>query len=66
MASSKCPKCENTQFESVRVKMSNNRSEFIFVQCNKCGCVVGAFDTDSLINTGNAILRALPPAKYLG
>lgn len=59
MAQSKCPKCDNTTFESKRVKMVDGKNEFLFIQCAKCGCVVGISDTTSLKNVGNAILQEL-------
>jgi hypothetical protein len=65
MAVSKCMKCDNTTFESVACKMSNQKVEFTFVQCAKCGGVVGVIDTASLKLVGNAILGQLqsPPLR---
>lgn len=64
MATSKCPKCDNATFESKSVKMVDGKNEFLFIQCNKCGCVIGVSDTTSLKNVGNAILRALPQPPF--
>jgi len=44
MASSLCPKCENHTFEMVEVEPGNWRFKIMFVQCTKCGTVVGTMD----------------------
>lgn len=63
MAQSKCPKCDNTTFESKNVKMVGGTVDYVFIQCYKCGCVVGVIDTASIVTIGNSILRQLPPAR---
>ncbi|MBN2487032.1 MAG: hypothetical protein JXB34_13740 [Bacteroidales bacterium] len=41
---SKCPKCENSEFEVVNEKPANSNYELIFVRCNKCFTIVGVID----------------------
>lgn len=38
---SKCPKCENTSFETVIREPKNSNYKLLFTQCSACGCVVG-------------------------
>lgn len=42
--SSKCPKCENSNFEVVNELPVNSNYELIFVRCASCHTVVGAVD----------------------
>jgi NAD-dependent SIR2 family protein deacetylase len=44
VAVSKCVKCENTIFEIVEKEPNNARFKMMFVQCAKCGGVVGVTD----------------------
>jgi len=44
MAISKCPKCDNTFFELVENSPSKSNYKLLFVQCSRCGTVVGAMD----------------------
>lgn len=44
MALSKCPKCDSTQFEVQENSPVGSRFKIIFVQCSRCGCVVGVTD----------------------
>ena len=41
MAESTCPKCSSISFEAKHREKSN----FLFVQCSECGCVVGVLNT---------------------
>lgn len=43
MAESKCQNCNSTQFEiqTKEIKKGQDNFEFAFVQCAKCGSVVG-------------------------
>jgi predicted nucleic-acid-binding Zn-ribbon protein len=41
---SKCPSCENTEFEVVNELPVNSNYELIFVRCAKCHVVVGTID----------------------
>jgi hypothetical protein len=41
---SKCPKCENTEFEVVNEKPVNSNYELIFIRCTKCFTTVGVID----------------------
>jgi len=41
---SKCPKCENSEFEVVNETPVNSNYELIFVRCTNCHTVVGAID----------------------
>jgi predicted nucleic-acid-binding Zn-ribbon protein len=50
---SKCPKCEQTEFEVVNEIPVNSNYELIFVRCKHCLTVVGVLDyynVGSLIN----------------
>lgn len=44
MAISKCPKCDNTFFELVENSPAKSKYKLSFVQCSRCGAVVGAMD----------------------
>ena len=44
MAYSKCPKCESNFFEVVENSPSYCNYKLLFVQCSKCGSVVGVMD----------------------
>ena len=41
---SKCPRCENTEFEAVNEKPVNSNYEIIFIRCTKCRTVIGTLD----------------------
>jgi uncharacterized Zn finger protein len=41
MAGSKCPKCGEFSFEAVNVKVEKSSTELTFIQCLKCGTVIG-------------------------
>lgn len=52
MASSTCIKCGNTTFEIKGNSPSGSLYQFMFVQCSKCGGVVGItgfYDTETII-----------------
>lgn len=44
MAFSRCPKCENSFFEVKESSPSGSNYKIMFVQCSKCGSVVGTMD----------------------
>lgn len=44
MAISKCPKCDSTFFELVEKVPSGSAFKLMFVQCSRCGSVVGTMD----------------------
>jgi len=44
MATSKCPKCDDTSFELVEANIRNNASPKYFVQCSSCGAVVNTIE----------------------
>jgi len=52
MAYSRCPQCENTAFEVVENSPSKSRFKLLFVQCGKCGSVIGTMD---FFNVGSMI-----------
>ncbi len=60
MAVSRCPKCEEHQFEMVEKEIRNARFKMMFIQCSSCGTVVGVTDYE---NTPSLIHRL---AKALG
>lgn len=41
MPQSKCPKCGSSDFEGVNKKIQGLSFPITFVQCAKCGCVIG-------------------------
>ena len=43
MATSRCPKCEGTVFETAPYTPANSALDLTFVQCASCGSVLGAF-----------------------
>lgn len=51
---SKCPKCENTEFEVVNETPVNSNYELIFVRCTRCLTVVGTID---FYNVGSLIKK---------
>jgi uncharacterized Zn finger protein len=54
MPNSKCPSCGNTSFEIVENTPSKSAFKFHFIQCSKCGCVVG---THEYFNVGSLIIN---------
>lgn len=60
MAVSKCVKCDNTFFEMKEARIAGSNFKMMFVQCSKCGGVVGVTE---FTNTG-ATLHNI--AKKLG
>lgn len=44
MANSKCPKCDNAHFEVAENSPSKSKYKLMFIQCSKCGSVVGTMD----------------------
>lgn len=54
MAQSKCAKCGYTEFEVVDAEPRGSRFILLFVQCAKCGTVVGvteAFNIGALLKS---------------
>lgn len=60
MAPSRCAKCEAESFEAVRADLKGTRFGYMFVQCARCGTVVGVMDA---YNVPNLLFNA---AKKLG
>lgn len=54
MDPSKCPKCENTEFEVVNETPVNSNYELIFARCALCKTVVGVID---FYNVGTLIKK---------
>lgn len=48
MAISTCPKCESHSFEMKEHSPANSRLKVNFVQCSRCGAVVGVTDFNSV------------------
>ena len=44
MVASKCPKCDSLVFEIAPAEISGARFKFWFIQCAKCGAVVGTHE----------------------
>ena len=51
---SKCPKCENTDFEAVNETPVNSNFELIFVRCTNCLSIVGVLD---FYNVGSLVKK---------
>lgn len=70
MAESKCPSCNSKDFEIQKKVIQNGKDkcEFTFVQCAKCGAVLGVLQTGvittSIINTTNYILETIDKTKF--
>lgn len=54
MAISKCIKCDNTRFELKEATPNGSNFTYQFVQCTKCGGVIGVVD---FYNIGDLIQR---------
>lgn len=54
MNTSKCPKCENTEFEVVNETPVNSNYELIFVRCTNCLSVIGVID---FYNVGSLVKK---------
>ncbi len=54
MATSTCVKCGSSQFEMVANTPSGSEYVLEFVQCSKCGGVIGVLD---IHNVGELVLR---------
>lgn len=44
MATSKCPKCDSVSFETVAKSIDGSRFKVNFIQCSRCGSVVGVLE----------------------
>ena len=53
MATSNCPRCENTSFEVQILDIERAHFKHLCVQCARCGSVVGVLD---FYNVGNMLL----------
>ena len=60
MATSTCPKCDSTSFEAKESEPKKSLYKLIFIQCGKCGAVVGVLD---YINVGSAVLQIAKALK---
>ena len=58
MAISKCAKCDNTVFEMVEKEPIGANFKIMFIQCNRCGAVVGVQDYYNLGGMLNTIKKA--------
>lgn len=47
MATSKCIKCDSSSFEVKPASISGTRFKLYFVQCSRCGGVIGAMEYES-------------------
>ena len=52
MPYSKCIRCENKSFEVKGSSPANANYKIMFVQCRKCGCVIGTMD---YLNIGTVV-----------
>jgi hypothetical protein len=44
MSTSKCPKCESSEFEAVNEVPEKSNFELIFIRCTNCYSVIGVID----------------------
>jgi predicted nucleic-acid-binding Zn-ribbon protein len=59
-----CPKCNNSKFESQETKLTNGENQYVLlIQCDKCGCVVGAVDNGAVNKAVAIILEELRKEK---
>ena len=59
MASSKCIKCDNTTFEMKEAKITGSNFRMMFVQCSRCGGVVGVTEFTNTAATLHNISKKL-------
>ena len=59
MAVSKCVKCDNTAFEMVEKKIIGANFKIMFIQCTRCGGVVGVQDYYNIGEMLNTIKKHL-------
>jgi len=59
VAISKCSNCDNTVFEMVEKEPIGSNFKIMFIQCNRCGTVVGVQDYYNLGTILNAIKEHL-------
>lgn len=57
MAFSKCAKCEHGYFEIKENVPSGSNYKLMFVQCSKCGSVVGVLDYYNIGNLVNELKK---------
>jgi excinuclease UvrABC ATPase subunit len=60
MAYSNCVKCNNSSFEMVEASPSKSNFKLMFIQCARCGGVVGVVD---YYNIGNLIYKLAKKLK---
>jgi uncharacterized Zn finger protein len=48
MATSRCPTCQASSFESVPIEVRNHNYQLVSIQCASCGAVVGIMDLYSI------------------
>ncbi|MEN2393236.1 hypothetical protein [Pseudomonas halotolerans] len=60
MATSKCIKCDSTSFEMKEAKITGSNFRMMFIQCSRCGGVVGVTE---FMNAGAMLDRI---AKKVG
>ncbi|PRW84051.1 hypothetical protein C7A10_29715 [Pseudomonas fluorescens] len=59
MAFSKCIKCDNTTFEMKEAKITGSNFRMMFVQCSRCGGVVGVTEFTNTAATLHNISKKL-------
>jgi uncharacterized C2H2 Zn-finger protein len=59
MALSKCPKCDNHFFEMKEAEPTNSAYKVNFLQCSRCGAVVGVMDYFSVGTLIRKLIKAL-------
>lgn len=59
MSTSKCHKCDHTQFEVVKANVTGAERPINFVQCANCGSVIGVWYDYEVLLMMNRILNTL-------
>lgn len=64
MAYSKCPKCDNSYFEVAENSPSRSNYKLLFVQCSKCGSVLGVMDYYNIGARLNELEKKIEASSY--
>jgi len=59
MAVSTCPKCDSHTFEIVENTPKNSKFKLQFVQCSKCGAVIGVMDSYNIGSLLHKLAKAM-------
>jgi len=65
MAVSTCIKCGGQSFEIMIQKPEESKYQLMFVQCSKCGSVIGVLEDRNIGSMLDEIKRKLPNSKLM-